>query len=750
MLESIRCFKLISRSSSYGCIASLSGSHVHARRTDNASGMLADSFANQIFPRLSSSKRRLLEISRRQFSSQVRDTSRDPVSHQIQLDFFGEPVTFLSASSTDHTTNAMAALDGFLLAVVSKGKTCTDGGEEAGLHIKSIHSAAVSWAELLRHATTWSGEPSVANGKAAPLLAHVAVAPILAGAGVAYVKHLDSLLSHAKPAAPGLPVIQMIDLAASAVARKDDDCLNRRERLHLEALEALLQDDHSTALAIILRILRLCPGDTLALSLAMDLSQTTGDKDAALRAAGTVSQYWHERRGGMIRPAMPGHSLASSLMALGLAVGGRHEEAEQIAANALKQGKSVAGGIATWAQAHVFDASGRVSEGISALANFDGVANYMGSGLFHFDCRLGGYGARFHLDREERGRGMSKALRLYEENFDRVLDYSGFAQGRPWQRPVHKAPLPWSEVTSIAEGDKPKSLFDKLFRNDEEIKEQEMQFEIITKQSNSPSLHIDNLDPSVEDILTWIPPTPMFLTEATMLLMRFTLNGTISRKHPRWDNLRKAWEATLSIQKKYSTSLSFCPIASVAASLLLPPTETGGDAVGNGAFGQGLFMLGEKLQLGNWAVVESDEETGALAQITADREPDFWLPVLPGESQNDWKLITDSLATAIDGVDCTNRKDAVFDHSLQFRAWTFDARPILEHAIVYAACKAGDIESLCLARSICSQGVTIRSNSPEEWWRYSIVLGLLGDEVASENALNNSINLGGGQGARAA
>jgi hypothetical protein len=41
--------------------------------------------------------------------------------------------------------------------------------------------------------------------------------------------------------------------------------------------------------------------------------------------------------------------------------------------------------------------------------------------------------------------------------------------------------------------------------------------------------------------------------------------------------------------------------------------------------------------------------------------------------------------------------------------------------------------------------VTLRPNSPEEWWRYSIVLGLLGDEVGSGTALEASINFGGGQ-----
>src|SRR3569623_610361 len=106
-----------------------------------------------------------------------------------------------------------------------------------------------------------------------------------------------------------------------------------------------------------------------------------------------------------------------------------------MAARAMKDGKKVAGGLATLAQAHVFDAGGRVAEGISALANSDGISNYEGSGILFFVCRLGGFGARFFLDREERGRGKSKSLRLYAENFQRVLDYSGFSEGRPWIRP---------------------------------------------------------------------------------------------------------------------------------------------------------------------------------------------------------------------------------------------------------------------------------------------------------------------------
>ncbi len=160
--------------------------------------------------------------------------------------------------------------------------------------------------------------------------------------------------------------------------------------------------------------------------------------------------------------------------------------------------------------------------------------------------------------------------------------------------------------------------------------------------------------------------------------------------------------------------------------------------------------MGELLKLGR-NVTEEPKESTAIRELIAEREPSFWLPA-KDEPRQQWKEIVGHLASAVDGFDYPEEdsveKDGLVDTSLRFQSWTFDARPILEHAIVYASCKAGDIESLSLARSICSQGVTLRPNSPEEWWRYSIVLGLLGDEVGSETALEASINFGGGQGAR--
>ena len=184
--------------------------------------------------------------------------------------------------------------------------------------------------------------------------------------------------------------------------------------------------------------------------------------------------------------------MASSLMALGFAVGGRDEDAEQMAERAMNQGKSVCGGLATWALAHIYDAKGRVAEGISALANFDGISNYEGSGFLFFDCRLGGYGARFSLDREERGRGKSAALRLYEANFERVLGYSGFDSGQPWRQPLQRAPLAWTEKKALDGGDiATPSFFDRILgRGKSNREEEEIEYEVIVKRINYPSTQL--------------------------------------------------------------------------------------------------------------------------------------------------------------------------------------------------------------------------------------------------------------------
>lgn len=467
-----------------------------------------------------------------------------------------------------------------------------------------------------------------------------------------------------------------------------------------------------------------------------------------------MASYWNERRGGIIQPALPGHSLVSSLMALGFAVGGRDEYAEIMAERCMKDGRKVCGALATWAQCHIFDARGRVAEGISALANFDGVSNYEGAGFLFFEARLGGYGGRFSLDREQRGRGKSAALRLYENNFERVLSYSGFAQGQPWQRPLQKAPLSWTERTFLeGRSDSTPSFFDRLLGRTTEKQNKELNSELILKQINYPSTEVENFEPVLEDVLTWLPPTPGLLIDTTLLLLRGVLNGTVSINSVRWDNIRNGWKSMLEIQEENADSgdaLTFYPFASVVSSLLFPPSRTGGDQIGNGRLAEGLYMMGELLKLGN--PMTEDERTKSIREVIADKDPNFWLPVRDDEKRDEWTKIVRHFMAARDGLDFARGEDDSDAHAnpaLRFQCWDFEGRPILEHALVYAACRSGDTESLCVARSICSQGVSLRQASPEEWWRYSIVLGLLGDETGSENALENSVNFGGGQGARA-
>ncbi len=699
-----------------------------------------------------------------------------PDGAQIHLDFFGEPITFFGVSASEgekSITSAVASLDGFIIGVASKGKAFTGGGEEEGIFVQGAHSAALAWSEILRHATIWNSK----RGQSAPMVAYVAIAPLLVHTGVGYMKYLDHLLRTVDSGVEGLPPIQLSALAQQAASKKDDESLNTRERNHLQALHCLLHHDHKRALVILLRLLQKCPGDGLALSLAIDLAHTVGDSSAALRAAGSVAAYWNERRGGIIKPSIPGYNTASALIAVGLAAGGRRAEAEPLATFAMEKGEKLAGGVATWALAHIFDAEGRTAEGISACANSDGSRNFEACGFLYFDAVLAGYGARFALDREERGRGRSKALRLYDNHYDRVLESTGFAAGTLWKEPSKRAPMSWRR-SEFQRSKNPKQMIDpKQMMKDlfmkawDSSENKELQEEgtdnVAIKQDTVPSINREEWIPSVEDVLTWAPPTPQLLGDATLLLLRLTLNGTVSSRNYRWENLRNAWSAMVEMQHSYGglhNKLEFYPLVCAAGSLLTSPVDDVGTLSGAGnRLARALQRMGELLTLGSIAPQMSekeneDDEKGNVMtyfnEIVAEKDPDFWLPVSNDETKEEWRVVYQLLSSTIDGVydpleenDDFNVMRANLGGGFE-ESWEFDVRPFLEHALVFAACKCGDDDALSLARSICSRGVTLRSNSPEEWWRYSIVLGLLGDDIASENALQASLAFGGGQGAR--
>jgi hypothetical protein len=744
--------------------------------------------------------------------------ARLPDGAQLHLDFFGEPVTFLGADRPsvvshrqhkDTLSSAIASLDGFLVGIASKGKSFTGGGEEYGLSTQAAHSAALAWSDLLRYAALWNEYPSdpinADKRRQAPMLVHVALAPLLAQTGVAYLHHLDQVLKQVDSGIESsdgqLKHISIWNLAHQAAAMHNHEDLQPRERAHLQALDCMLRHDHRRAMLVLQRHLQMCPGDALALSLVLDLSHTVGNPKAALDAATSVSAYWNERRGGILRPSMPGYHTASAMISVGMAVGGRRSEAELVATTCQQAGEKLAGGVATWAMAHIFDGDGRTAEGISACANTDGIVHFECCGFLLFDSILSGYGVRFALDREERGRGRSAALRLYDNNFERVLDSTGYAQGLLHHSAYRRAPTGWQKSkfeSSESHNNRARAFMAEVFGGDSAsdpskgkkidedatVSSSTNSNEILhidndNKQTTVPSLHKIEWKPSMEDVLTWLPPTPQFLCDATLCLFRLTLNGTVSCSNYRWENLQNAWSVLLEMNVRYEgdadipeeskilSRYEFCPLVCVAASLMADPDVIGELHGPGGRLASALHKMGELLNLGGITSTskgendrrgdDDEQSTNVLStilfrDIVADKEPEFWLPVTQDEQREEWKTVLKLLVSAIDGVYDSTGED---DHDIMtakisspFEGWDFDVRPFLEHAAVYAACKCGDFESLSIARSICSRGVTLRPNSPEEWWRYSIVLGLLGDEVASEDALAASHTFGGGQGTR--
>ena len=667
-------------------------------------------------------------LHRRAFSDGATSTSDVPQSSQQQVhhyaDFFGEPATFLGSSDRagSDPAQAMAALDNHIVSVVSKGKSADGGGDEEGVPIKAAHSYAISWVELLERAMEWNngsgenasqGDSDAGTSTAAPMLVVAAVAPLLAQAGAAYVSNVDRILSlNTVAASPQNPsIIQIMPMAQHAASFRDcdDGTLSPREQHHLKALGHLLNDEHRQALECYQKILQLCPGDALALSLALDVSSTLSDGAAALRAATSVASYWNERgrRGlpGVTNAVQPGHSIGTALIAVGYAAGGRYVEAERLADEALTRDDAGAGGVAVWALGSVYDAEGRASEGTSMLSGYDGMQHYERCGHLFHDSRLSGYGARFALDRDAAGAGRS-AGRIYESAFQRIIiEPDAIASTR-------MAPRNQRDLMMKHAGGAAKSMFSSLFGGGSSKTDAD---EAATPLADTYTKRPEGTKRTAIDALTWLPPSPQVLTEASMLLLRLTLSGTISEKDYRWRDLKAAWEKLLDLHPKEtrgSSALAFYPLARVASSLVLGDKHlTNGDIepVFN-KLAEGAFLLGRAMNIGGEGL-DNNMDDKATKEM--------------------WKAVANCLAEARHG-----------------KIWDMDARSLLDQGLCHAAVLSDDFESLCLARSVCSEAVSLRPNSPESWWRYSVVLDRLGDENASEDARGASVSLGAGEGGR--
>lgn len=402
---------------------------------------------------------------------------------------------------------------------------------------------------------------------------------------------------------------------------------------------------------------------------------------------------------------MPGYSLVLSWIALGFAAGGRFAEAERIAERAIYQDAKSCGAVGSWALAHVYDAEGRASEGISKLSG-DGVKYYETAGLLFFDGRLASYGARFLLDREGMGEGRSP-LRMYDTAFERVLRYSGYSNARPWTTPIRRAPRARSEKLMESVGHGAKSFFGQLFGGAKT--EEPVPVDLETPASSGK--------PNLEDVLAWIPPTPQFLTDASFLLLRLTMNESISAGDYRWAELTNAWMTLLSSQMDHKniygdeepSSATFGPLATIGASIVCPPIALPHSEGRVAQISTALSLFGELLR--------SETPGAQSSDVTKEK----------------WAKVVTIISEAVSTTD-------------NFEGWDMELRPVIDQVICYAARQSQDQESLCIARSFNSLGVTLRPNCPEEWYRYSRVLEALGDGVAAEDARAASVSLGAGEG----
>jgi tetratricopeptide (TPR) repeat protein len=639
-----------------------------------------------------------------------------PHNSSICMDFFGEPISFLKHESSSITpTETVLAFDAHLIQIVSKGRAYNNGGDEFGIRIKAAHSSAITWADLIRHCLRWTERDAGGVLKThSPMLIVAAFSPLLTNSGVSYLKKIDTEDFDLE--------FSFVEVIGAAVVMRHFDALLARERNHLQALQYLMNNEPDKALATLCKLLEKCPGDALALSLIMDLSYYLTDNAAAFNAATTVASYWNERgqRGASGQTAIQGHALGSSLISLGLALGGRVREAEQLAEMAISRDKTGSAGVAAWALSHIYDVEGRSSEGASTFTGH-GVQYFEPCGFLFFDTRMNAAGATSIIDRS--GATADRvALRIYDESFGKIFEYSGY----DGTSSTHiRRRVPGSQQRKIIESaaTSASSMFKTLFGQNADV-----ELNDIVKSTNHEvadafpdSIMGGNEILCLEDVLTWLPPTSIVLSEATFVLFRLTSSGAIQPNDQRWKKLREAW-GKHSDAEDYSDVLITKIAKALSGSNISKDIEV--KMQSQASTGARLVSAAHMLGL-------------LLSDSTGSRNIDDWAKVaeLLREVRTGWTVSDDELTKLKPDIHYSNLPN-------------IPLRNFIEHAICYAAIMSDDEESICFARSICSESVTLKSNSPEPWHRYGIILKKLGDEENAEDAFHASVSLGSGEGGR--
>ncbi len=380
----------------------------------------------------------------------------------------------------------------------------------------------------------------------------------------------------------------------------------------------------------------------------------------------------------------------------------------------------------------------------------------------HFAVRMKGYGGIALLDRKGAGADRS-AIRMYDGGFGSVLEYSGnnvLGLERGWEGASMcelRVPRSVKKDMSGALG----SMLTGWFRGGDNSSGSAAKQNVSTSETEGSDRDMHDQQEkqrfqrrTVEDVLCWLPPSPLLLTHATALLLRLTLCGTIAESDERWADLRVAWTLTIKGQNgdiefdTNDTPVEYMPLAMVASSLLIDPSELHmNEATPSLKHAmQGLHQFGKLMKLGQLKQVSESTQASSVTSRVDD-----WRVVLchlarAKDSCQRWDMPEGISSSTFFPPYDANVHSSVSTPSSQPIGWDFDLRQFLEYSLIRAAMEVGDYESLCLARAVCSEGTTLRSNCPELWWTYGRVLDMLGDEVAAENARAASISLGSGEG----
>jgi len=690
-----------------------------------------------------------------------------------------------STQADDSISEATSSFDGMSLCILSRGSANLHTGNDSdGPEARAFHASALAWSEILRHASDWNcnnEHGSVKSITTAPMLTVAAVAPVVAQGGSHYLRRIDRLLDATRDSATATPQ-SLWAIANNAVSFRDavlsttpessgnnsdsepiQHLLTPRERWHMHALHQLLQNNHRDAMGAYLRLLELFPGDLLGLSLALDVAYALGDANSALRAATNVSTYWTERDGGALRfqQSHPAQNLANSLISVGLSSSSgssRASTAERLAETAIARDSDGTGGTSVWALSHCLASEGRSSEMVSKLATTDGAQFYEACGYLHFHTRMKGYGGIALLDCRRAGAGRS-ALRLYDGGFGRDIEYSGnnvegLERGGE-EVCLREMRVPTSVRSDVADavgtmfsgwfGGSGKSAGDGASQKGQPLNDSDGAGQgLIDQKKQRPKKR------TMEDVLCWLPPNPLLLTHGTALLLRLTLCDAIPESDDRWADLRAAWTVALRSDNGSDdsvgnqTPVEFMPMAMIASSLVMEPDKLHLNAVSQPLqiAMQGFHKMGKLMKLGQLKMAPLSSQKSDTSHVEEWREV-LYLIARARDSCERWEMPTGMSSSTYLLADAGDNSSSAPAHPI---GWDFDMRQFLEYSLCHAAMQVGDYESLCLARAICSEGTTLRSNCAELWWRYGQVLDMLGDDVAAENARAASVSLGSGEG----